>query len=312
MEPESRHPVAGRFVLVDQIGAGGMGSVWRAYDQRTQSWLAVKVLTQRGASVLLRFVREQGMRIPHPHVAAPTGWAAEDDIVLLTMDLVRGGSVQDLLVERGTLPESLVGVLLDQLLQALSAVHAAGVVHRDVKPANLLLEATRRGLPQLRLADFGVATTREGPRLTRGQGGVGTAGYTAPEQEAGGPPDPRSDLYAAGRVAVQLLTGHPAATIPKGTLAPLLSSLLRPDPQDRPASAAAALVELRALRLPAWDGSIEIADRLPPVPVPLSTGGLTLATAGVDRARGRLWGAAACFAGAIALSALAVARVLAG
>ena len=151
MEPglgSRHHPIAGRYVLVDRIGVGGMGTVWRAYDQRTQRWLAVKVLTQRGTALLLRFVREQGLRIPHPHVVAPTGWAAEDDQVVLTMDLVRGGSVHDLLVAHGTLPEPLVGVLLDQLLQALSAVHAAGVVHRDVKPANLLLEATGTARPR--------------------------------------------------------------------------------------------------------------------------------------------------------------------
>lgn len=257
MEPGSRHPIAGRYVLVDQIGAGGMGSVWRAYDQRTQSWLAVKVLTQRGTSVLLRFVREQGLRIPHRHVVAPTGWAAEDDVVLLTMDLVRGGSVHDLLVEHGTLPEPLVGLLLDQLLQALSAVHATGVVHRDIKPANLLLEATGHDHPHLRLADFGVAAVREEPRLTRAPGGIGTDGYIAPEQEVGGPPDP-SDLYAAGRVAVQLLAGDPTAPVPTGALAPLLTTLVADDPEDRPASAVAALVELRTLRLPAWGGAIDI------------------------------------------------------
>jgi len=316
MEPglgSRQHPIAGRYVLLDQIGAGGMGSVWRAYDQRTQSWLAAKVLTQRGSSLLLRFVREQGVRIPHRHVVAPTGWAAEDDLVLLTMDLVRGGSVHDLLVANGTLPEPLVGVLLDQLLQALSAVHAAGVIHRDVKPANLLLEATGHGRPHLRLADFGVAVTRAEPRLTRGPGGVGTEEYVAPEQETGAPPDPRSDLYAAGRVAVQLLTGSPAAKIPTGPLATLLTSLLRHDPEDRPPSAAAALVELRTLNLPAWDGSIDIPDRLPARVLPLQDS-LALppprpAPTGHDA---RLWVAACCFVGAVVLSGVAAARVLAG
>lgn len=306
------HPIAGRYVLVDQIGSGGMGAVWRAYDQRTQSWLAVKVLTARSSSLLLRFVREQGLRIPHQHVVAPTGWAAEDDLVLLTMELVRGGSVYHLLLEHGTLPEPLVGVLLDQLLQALSAIHAAGVVHRDVKPANLLLEATGRGRPHLRLADFGVAATREESRLTRTPGGVGTEGYMPPEQEAGGPPEPRSDLYAAGRVAVQMLTGSPASAVPVCGLAPLLTWLLQADPEDRPASAAAALVELRTLRLPAWDGAIEIPDRLPPVTLPLQSGLALPAPRAAAGAPVRLWAAAGCFAGAIALSLLAALRVLAG
>lgn len=319
MEPglgSRQHPIAGRYVLVDQIGAGGMGSVWRAYDQRTQSWLAAKVLTHRGSSVLLRFVREQGVRIPHQHVVAPTGWAAEDDLVVLTMDLVRGGSVHDLLVTHGTLPTPLVGVLLDQLLQALSAVHAAGVVHRDVKPANLLLEATGSGRPHLRLADFGVAATHEEPRLTRAPGGIGTEGYVAPEQETGAAPDPRSDLYAAGRVAVQLLTGSPASRVPAGPLAPLLTALLQQEPEDRPPSAAAALVELRTLRLPDWDGSIDIPDRLPPRALPLQEGlalpaSLPAPRPAAVRGSTRLWAAAGCFAGAIVLSGVAAARVLA-
>lgn len=314
MEPglgTQQHPIAGRYVLVDQIGAGGMGSVWRAYDQRTQSWLAVKVLGHRGPSLLLRFVREQGLRIPHQHVVAPTGWAAEDDLVVLTMDLVRGGSVHDLLVAHGTLPEPLVGLLLDQLLQALAATHAAGVVHRDLKPANLLLEATGRGRPHLRLADFGVAAIHDEPRLTRAPGGIGTEGYTAPEQEAGAPPDPRSDLYAAGRVAVQLLTGSPSSAIPLCALAPLLDSLLCTDPDDRPPSAAAALVELRSLRLPAWDGGIEIPDRLGPTTLPLQSGlALPAPRPAPRRTPVRLWAAAGCFTGAIVLSGVAVARVL--
>ena len=260
--PGSRqHPIAGRYVLVDQIGAGSMGSVWRAYDQRTQDWLALKVLTARSGSFLLRFVREQGLRIPHPHVVAPTGWAAEDDLVVLTMDLVRGGSVADLLREHDVLPEALVGLLLDQLLQALAAVHATGVVHRDVKPANLLLEATGRARPHLRLADFGVAASREEPRLTRTPGAIGTDGYMAPEQEAGGPPDPRSDLFSVGRVGIELLTGSPTAWVPDGALAALLTTLTAPDPEDRPASAVAALVELRTLALPEWDGAIVVPDQ---------------------------------------------------
>jgi serine/threonine-protein kinase len=316
MEPglgSRQHPIAGRYVLVDRIGAGAMGSVWRAYDQRTQSWLALKVLTARSGSLLLRFVREQGLRIPHQHVVAPTGWAAEDDLVVLTMELVRGGSVQDLLTEHGTLPLSLVGVLLDQLLQGLAAVHAAGVVHRDIKPGNLLLEATGTGRPHLRLADFGVAATHEEPRLTRTPGGIGTDGYMAPEQAAGGPPDARADLYSVGRVAVQLLTGAPDEPVPGGPLAPLLHSLLAEDPELRPSSAVAALVELRTLHLPAWDGSIPIPDRLPAMALPLQDGlALPVPRPAVRRVDARLWAAAACFVGAIALCGVAVARVLGG
>ena len=102
-------------------------------------------------------------------------------------------------------------MLLDQLLQALDAVHAAGIVHRDVKPANLLLEP---GGPHLRLGDFGVAVPVDDVRLTRAPGAVGTDGYMAPEQEAGALPDPRQDLYAAGVVAGQLLGGRLPPPVP--------------------------------------------------------------------------------------------------
>ncbi len=201
-------PLAGRYVLVDQVGAGGMGAVWRAWDLRTRQFVAAKVLGQHDGGMLLRFVREQSVRIQHPHVVAPSGWAAEDNLVVFTMDLVRGGSVQTLLGDHGPLPESYVAVLLDQILQALEAVHRAGVVHRDVKPANLLLEPTGSRRPHVRLGDFGIAALVDDVRLTRFPGAIGTDGYMAPEQVTGAPPDPRQDLYAAGVVAIQLLTGE--------------------------------------------------------------------------------------------------------
>ena len=101
-------------MLLDQIGAGGMGSVWRARDLRTGETVAVKVLGQHSGALLARFVREQAVRVRHPHVAAPTGWAADDDLVLLRMDLVRGGSLQTLLTEHGPLPAGYVARLVEQ------------------------------------------------------------------------------------------------------------------------------------------------------------------------------------------------------
>jgi eukaryotic-like serine/threonine-protein kinase len=167
-------PLAGRYVLIDQIGAGGMGSVWRAWDLRNRTFVAAKVLGQHDGDMLLRFVREQSVRIQHPHVVAPSGWAAEDDLVVFTMDLVAGGSVQTLLGDHGPLPESYVTVVLDQALQALQAVHGAGVVHRDIKPANLLLEPTGTRRPFVRVGDFGVAALIDEARLTRFPGAIGT------------------------------------------------------------------------------------------------------------------------------------------
>jgi eukaryotic-like serine/threonine-protein kinase len=259
--------VAGRYVLADQIGVGGMGAVWRARDLRTGAWVAAKLLGRHDAGLLLRFVHEQSVRIRHPHVVAPSGWAAEDHLVVLTMDLVRGGSLADLLHAHGRLPDGVVRVLLDQMLQALVAVHAAGVVHRDLKPANVLLEATGAGRPHARLADFGVAATAAEQRL-HASGPIGTDGYMAPEQVLGDPPHPRQDVYAAGVLAAELLTGSPTQRPLAGPLHPLLHAMTEPDSRRRTPSAEVALAQLRRLGVPAGapPGVPPVPDRLGPPP----------------------------------------------
>lgn len=293
--------VAGRYLLVDELGAGATGTVWRAWDVRRQGWVAAKVLGVTHSTLLLRFVREQAVRVRHPHVVAPTGWAAEDDLVVLAMDLVRGGSVEDL---PRPLSEEYAAVLLDQLLQALHAVHAAGLVHRDVKPANLLLEATGHHRPHLRLADFGVAAALGGPRLTLTPGGVGTPGFMAPEQLAGAAPDPRQDLYAAGMV-VRGLVGTPHR------LGPLVGALTAADPCDRPISAADALARLRRLAVPAPLRWPEVPDRLPAVSVPVHRAlGLAPGRAHARTATAPVAVAIGCFTGSLVLSLTALVRLL--
>ncbi|WP_120002978.1 serine/threonine-protein kinase [Nesterenkonia muleiensis] len=199
---------AGRYELVDPLGEGGAGVVWRAWDRKRQHYTAAKVLRQVDAASLLRFMREQSMRLDHPHVLAPTGWAGEDDKVLFTMPMMRGGSVSTLINDFGPLPPQLAAVLLDQLLAALEAIHAEGIVHRDVKPANLMLDATGRGTPRLWLGDFGIAAGDDAPRLTQGPFAMGTPGYVAPEcLHHGWQPEARADLFAAGMCAMEMLTG---------------------------------------------------------------------------------------------------------
>jgi serine/threonine-protein kinase len=146
------------------------------------------------------------------------------------MELVGGGSVRDLLARRGRLPEPLVAVLLAQLLDALAAVHARGVVHGDVKPANLLLRA--RPSPHLLLADFGVATSRSDVVRLATTGPVGTPSFLPPEQRSGGEPHPSQDVYAAGLVARRALAG----TSP---LLTLCDSMTRPEAERRPTAEAA-------------------------------------------------------------------------
>lgn len=271
---------AGRFELLDPIGVGGAGTVWRAWDRRQERLCAAKVLRQRDAGALLRFVREQGRRLDHPNVLSPYGWAADDDMALLAMDLVGGGSVDNLVADFGPLPPRLAAELLSQLLGALDKIHTAGVLHRDVKPANLLLETTGTERPMLRLSDFGIAIAMGEPRLTVHGTVVGTPGYLAPEVLAGAAPSPRQDLYAAGVTAWQLLTGAEPPergslpTRPSDATDPIwdvVTDLTRADPTDRPESAAEALAALapslaEPLVVPAHtpDGEvIEVFDHLP-------------------------------------------------
>lgn len=236
--------IAGRFELRQRVGAGGMGSVWSAWDRKNRREVAVKLLTEQGSGMLVRFVREQALRIDHPNVVAPSGWAADDDTVALSMDLVRGGSVATLIRDHGALPESFVAVLMRQLVSALAEIHRHGVIHRDIKPANLLLEPTGPGRPCLRVADFGVAIVRDEPRLTEAVMSIGTPGYLAPDAALGADPAPRHDLYAAGIVGQQLLTGERPADLPArhpSRLWPLLTWMAHPDPRQRPRDADAVL-----------------------------------------------------------------------
>ncbi|MFI8422031.1 serine/threonine-protein kinase [Streptomyces sp. NPDC085479] len=279
---------AGRYELIDPIGRGGAGAVWRAWDHRRRRYVAAKVLQQSDAHTLLRFVREQALRIDHPHVLAPASWAADDDQVLFTMDLVAGGSLAHVIGDYGPLPPRYVCTLLDQLLSGLATVHAEGVVHRDIKPANILMEATGTGRPHLRLSDFGISMRKGEPRLTEANFVVGTPGYFAPEQLLGAEPDFTADLYAVGLVALYLLHGTrpdsqalvehfmthgtpPApATVPE-PLWQVLAGLLQPDPQARFRTATGVRKALTAAveMLPEPEGGeapVEIFDQLGPLP----------------------------------------------
>ncbi|TDT28653.1 serine/threonine protein kinase [Streptomyces sp. BK208] len=297
---------AGRYELVDPIGRGGVGAVWRAWDHRRRRYVAAKVLQQRDAHSLLRFVREQALRIDHPHVLAPASWAADDDQVLFTMDLVTGGSLVHLVGDYGPLPPDFVCTLLDQLLAGLAAVHGEGVVHRDIKPANLLLEATGTGRPRLRLSDFGIAMRLGEPRLTETNLVVGTPGYLAPEQMMGAEPDFPADLFAVGLVALYLLEGakpdakalvqhfaeYGTPPAPRGIPEPLwqvVATLVQPDPVARfrtatgARKALAAAVEL--LPEPGPDDElIEIFDQVGPLPAGFDAEGPLRRASGLDDA----------------------------
>lgn len=239
--------VAGRWELLDPIASGGSSTVWRALDRRTGEVCAAKVLRRRDAGELLRFVREQSVRLDHPHVVAPRSWAAEEGTVLIASELVGGGSLTTLLGDNGPLSDGTIVVVLDQLLDALDAVHRGGLIHRDVKPGNVLLRVTGTGPLDLALVDFGIAIARSDARLTAQGTVVGTPGYLPPEVLRGETsPDVAHDLYALGCLAVALVVGHEGARAAEAfalvedpALLATLGALLDEDPARRPADVAA-------------------------------------------------------------------------
>lgn len=275
--------VAGRFTLIDRIGTGGTGSVWRAYDHRERRYCAAKLIPD--PQILPRAVREQSVRLRHPHVVTPYTWVADDDGALLAMRLTGGGSLATLISDYGALPYRYAAEIIAQVLAALEQVHAAGVVHRDIKPDNILLEVTGTGAPHARLADFGIALIKGQVRLTSAGVVLGTAGYVAPEVLHGVEPGPRQDLYAVGMVARQALSGvtephgdrAPTAP-PPGVPSPVWEAVLAMsarDPSERPANARIAAVRLamalggEPLTLPARtaDGEpLEVFDQIGPPP----------------------------------------------
>lgn len=275
----------GRYELVDSIGHGGSGSVWRVWDSRERTYRAAKLLTQSDSVSLLRFIRETGHRVDHPHVLPPTGWIGEDDRVLLSMDLVTGGSLETILADYGALPDWFAMVVIDQLLDALETIHRNGLIHRDIKPGNMLFEVTGTAMPVVRLSDFGIAARTSEARLTHTAEVVGTHGYMSPLARMGVEPEPGQDLYATAMVLGQMLTGvRPTETeepidlrsVPEG-LAGFVAQLAA-DSGHGFASAAQARAALRTLNAhgnPSTD-PIEVFDQVGPLPEGWTETGKTL------------------------------------
>ena len=206
--------VDGRYELRDRLGAGGMGEVWRGFDTRLGRDVAVKLLnvdvpdpTRRQ-----RFEREAraAASFSHPNAVTVYDFGEEGARPYLVMELVEGRTLADVIAEQAPLdPEEAVAVAR-QVLSALAAAHRHGLVHRDVKPGNVLMAPDGR----VKLADFGIATTVGGAAgaLTATGELLGTPTYLSPEQVGGEPATPRSDLYATGVVLYEMLAGSPPFT----------------------------------------------------------------------------------------------------
>jgi eukaryotic-like serine/threonine-protein kinase len=199
----------GRYHVVDRIAAGGMGEVFRAHDAVLERDVAIKVLHRQLAGdrgFVERFRREAraAASLSYPNIVGVHDWGAVDGIYYMVMEYVRGLSAREVLNAEGVLaPAQAVDVLLQTLL-ALDHAHRRGIVHRDVKPENIMI--TREGV--VKVADFGLARAYADAQITEAGTVTGTVQYLAPEQLQGEPADPRTDLYALGIVAFELLTGR--------------------------------------------------------------------------------------------------------
>ncbi|MBD0692806.1 serine/threonine-protein kinase [Streptomyces sp. CBMA123] len=255
---EAERLLAGRYELGERLGRGGMGTVWRAWDRMLDREVAVKELTvnhlpEEDLQILhTRMKREASAaaRIKHPGVITVHDVLEQDGRPWIVMELVDGRSLADVISQDGTLPPRAAAEVGSQVLAALHRGHQLGVLHRDVKPANVLLE---RGTGRVVLLDFGIAKYEGSTELTRPGDLVGSPDYLAPERAQGERPGPASDLWGLGATLYAAVEGQspfrrdsPITTLAAvvdeplpesrraGPLGPVLAALMAKDPADRP------------------------------------------------------------------------------
>ena len=258
---EAGDVLGGRYALTAPIAAGGMGDVWEATDEVLGRAVAVKVMRADGvdgAAFTARFRDEarNAAGLHHPHIASVFDYGEQGERAWIVMELVPGHTVSDLLREQGALPADDVRRIVGQSALALGAAHAAGVVHRDVKPSNIIVTPDGRA----KLTDFGISRSDDSAGHTLVGEVLGTPDYISPEQALGQAASAASDLYALGVVTHEMLTGvrpfdrgAPVATarahvndeappmpasVPED-LRDLVAACLLKDPGQRPADARA-------------------------------------------------------------------------
>ncbi|MFD8922438.1 serine/threonine-protein kinase [Streptomyces sp. NPDC059569] len=217
-------PVGSKYLLEEPLGRGATGTVWRARQRETAGaeaavagqpgeTVAIKVLKEElanDADVVMRFLRERSvlLRLTHPNIVRTRDLVVEGDLLALVMDLVDGPDLHRYLRENGPFSPVAAALLTAQIADALAASHADGVVHRDLKPANVLLRNDGERLHPM-LTDFGIARLADSPGLTRTHEFVGTPAYVAPESAEGRPQTSAVDIYGAGILLYELVTGRP-------------------------------------------------------------------------------------------------------
>ncbi|MCX5090618.1 serine/threonine protein kinase [Streptomyces sp. NBC_00365] len=217
-------PVGSKYLLEEPLGRGATGTVWRARQRETAGaeaavagqpgeTVAIKVLKEELANdpdIVMRFLRERSvlLRLTHPNIVRVRDLVVEGDLLALVMDLVDGPDLHRYLRENGPFSPVAAALLTAQVADALAASHADGVVHRDLKPANVLLKQDSGQMHPM-LTDFGIARLADSPGLTRTHEFVGTPAYVAPESAEGRPQTSAVDIYGAGILLYELVTGRP-------------------------------------------------------------------------------------------------------
>ncbi|MDP5312272.1 serine/threonine-protein kinase [Streptomyces poriferorum] len=246
-------PVGSKYLLEEPLGRGATGTVWRARQRETAGaeaavagqpgeTVAIKVLKEElanDADVVMRFLRERSvlLRLRHENIVRTRDLVVEGDLLALVMDLIDGPDLHRYLRDNGPLTPVAASLLTAQIADALAASHADGVVHRDLKPANVLLDE-RDGQMHPMLTDFGIARLADSPGLTRTHEFVGTPAYVAPESAEGRPQTSAVDIYGAGILLYELLTGRPPFA--GGTALEVLHRHLSEEPR-RPSTVPAPL-----------------------------------------------------------------------
>lgn len=247
-------PVGSKYLLEEPLGRGATGTVWRASQRETAGaeaavagqpgeTVAIKVLKEELAEdpdVVMRFLRERSvlLRLTHPNIVRTRDLVVEGDLLALVMDLIDGPDLHHYLRDNGPFSPVAAALLTAQIADALAASHADGVVHRDLKPANVLVKHDADGQMHPMLTDFGIARLADSPGLTRTHEFVGTPAYVAPESAEGRPQTSAVDIYGAGILLYELVTGRPPFA--GGTALEVLQRHLSEDPR-RPTTVPEAL-----------------------------------------------------------------------
>jgi len=287
-DPNEGRLLAGRYRLTARIDEGGAGEVWQARDERLDRDVAIKILGANADEAFRERFADEARRaasVLHPNVVTVFDEGRDGTDAFMVMELVRGRTLRDVIADRGPLRPHEAARLVAQIAAALDAAHEAGVIHCDVKPANVIVD------PQgtAKLTDFGIARAARGPREHEL---IGTARYIAPERIEGRAPTERSDVYSLGLVAYELLAGRPpnaemetedllrvrldgrtptlrsARVGMSEDIDRVVAKALARDPQDRYASAGAFAGELLAA-----SQRDDATGVLPPVARPLRSGG---------------------------------------